>query len=94
MKNAGIRPHIAPASRLETNIVTMSSQFGITSRSVIMQAAVARQPAIICPSPPMFQKRILNAGVTASETHRSMATFCSRTQMRLEVPKAPSIIAP
>ncbi len=54
-----------------------------------MQAAVARHPARICPSPPMFQKRILNAGVTARETHSSMAVFCSVTQMRREVPKAP-----
>ena len=36
-----------------------------------MHAAAARPPASTWPSAPMFQKRILNAGVTASEMHSS-----------------------
>ena len=75
LKKAGMRPQTPPAAMLVTSIVTMSSQLGRTSRRTIMQAAVARQPAIIWPSPPMFQKRILKAGVTARETQSSIATL-------------------
>ena len=57
-----------------------------------MQAAVARPPMSTWPSPPMFQKRILNAGVTARETQSSMAMFCNRIQIFLVVPKAPLIM--
>ena len=40
-----------------------------------MQVVVARQPIRVCPSAPMFQKRILNAGVTAKEIPSKTATF-------------------
>ena len=57
-----------------------------------MQAAVARPPMSTCPSPPMFQKRILNAGVTARETQSRIAISCSSTQNLRTVPKEPSMI--
>ena len=58
-----------------------------------MHAAVAKPPMRACPSAPMFQNFILNAGVTASETHRSIARFWSRLHIRLGEPTAPKIIA-
>ena len=54
-----------------------------------MQAAVARAPIRICPSPPRFQKRMRKAGVRASEIHKRIATSFPRIQIRLLVPKAP-----
>ena len=81
---------MAPAAMLATIITQMRSQLGILSARQIMQAAVARPPISTCPSPPMFQKRILNAGVRAREMHRRMARFCSKIQIFLVVPKAPA----
>ena len=54
-----------------------------------MQAVVARQPIRVCPSAPMFQKRILNAGVTAREMPSSTATLRKVTPIRREEPNAP-----
>ena len=73
-------------------ITGISSQVGSLLPSRIMQAAVAMPPMRTCPSAPMSQNRILKAGVTASDTHSSMATFCSRPQIRRWVPTAPSIM--
>ena len=42
----------------------------------------------------MFQKRILNAGVTAREMPSRMATFCHVTQLLRTVPKAPLRMVP
>ena len=42
----------------------------------------------------MFQKRILNAGVTAREMHSRTAMPWKVIQLRRAVPKAPLIIAP
>ena len=56
------------------------------------EAAEASPPASTCPSAPIFQNFILNAGATATETHKSIAIFCPKLQRRLLVPKAPSII--
>ena len=75
LQMAGIPPQIAPARTLDTTITIISSQLGILSPSRIMQAAVARPPIRIWPSPPTFQNRILNAGVTARETHSRIARF-------------------
>ena len=72
---AGMPPQIAPASMEAKTMMTISSQLGILSPSKIMQAAVARPPMRIWPSPPTFQKRILNAGVTARDTTSKMAMF-------------------
>ena len=89
LQMAGIPPQTAPAAMAETVITQISSQLGSLSPSRIMQAAVARPPIRIWPSPPTFQKRILNAGVTARETHRRMARFWPKIHIfRLE-PKAP-----
>ena len=54
-----------------------------------MQAAVARQPMSTWPSAPMFQKRILNAGVTASEMPSRIARLWNVTQLLRDVPNAP-----
>ena len=54
-----------------------------------MQAAVARQPMSTCPSAPIFQNRILNAGVTAREIPSSTARFWNVTQVFRAEPKAP-----
>ena len=56
---------------------------------VIMTAAQAKPPAMTCPSAPMFQNRILKAGVTAREMPSRMASFWNRTQVFRSVPKAP-----
>ena len=72
---AGMPPQMAPASMEAKTMMTISSQLGILSPSKIMQAAVARPPMRIWPSPPTFQKRILNAGVTARDTTSKMAMF-------------------
>ena len=72
---------------------TMTAQLGSLPGSRIMQAAAARPPISAWPSPPRFQQRMRKAGVTARETHSSMATFCSSTQTLREVPKEPLKIA-
>ena len=59
----------------------------------IMHAAVAKPPMSACPSAPIFQNFILNAGVTASEMQRSIARFRNRLHIRLGEPTAPKIIA-
>ena len=42
-----------------------------------------------CPSAPIFQNRILNAGVTAREIPSSTARFWNVTQVFRAEPKAP-----
>ena len=59
-----------------------------------MQVVVARQPIRVCPSAPMFQKRILKAGVTAREMPSSTAVLRKVTPIRREEPKAPSRMVP
>ena len=44
-----------------------------------------------CPSAPVFQNFILNAGVTATEMQSSIATFCAVLQMK-SLPNAPFIM--
>ena len=56
------------------------------------EAAAASAPARACPSPPIFQKRILNAGVSARAMQSSIAVFWRSTMnLRLE-PKEPSMM--
>ena len=93
LKNAGMNAQIAPAATPAIAMMTMSSQFGTESPMSIMQAATASEPASTWPSAPMFQNRILNAGVTASDMHSNIARFCSETQVLRFVPKAPLNIA-
>ena len=80
---------IAPARMLVTAMQTMTAQLGIFPGSRIMQAAEASAPIRAWPSAPRFQQRMRNAGVTASETHSSIAMFCSSTQNLRLVPKEP-----
>ena len=75
-------------------MITSSSPLGILSPRVIMQVAAARQPMSTWPSAPMFQKRILNAGVTAREIPSRMATFSQVVQLLRAVPKAPLRMVP
>ena len=67
---------------------------GTLPSSRIMQAVVARQPTRVWPSAPMFQKRILKAGVTAREMPSRTATLRKVTQIRREVPNAPERMVP
>ena len=83
----------APARMLVTIMQRMTSPLDSLPESRIMQAADARQPIRAWPSPPRFQQRMRKAGVTASDTHSSMAMFCSSTQMRRLVPKEPAHMA-
>ena len=53
-------------------------------------AAVAMPPTRICPSAPMFQKRILKAGVIASAIASRIIVSRRVFQVRLPVPMAPS----
>ncbi len=67
----------------------MSSALGSLSPRQIMQAADARLPARIWPSPPRFQNFMRKAGVSASATQCRMAISCSRVHTLRCVPKAP-----
>ena len=69
--------------------ITISRGVDTLSPSRIIQLVVARQPIIVCPSAPMFQKRILKAGVTAKEIPSRTAILRKVTPMRREVPNAP-----
>ena len=93
LKKPGIAAQIAPAAMLDTIMQRMIAQLGSTFRRQIMHAAHASAPASTCPSAPMFQKRILNAGVTASEMHSSTARFWNSTHVLRAVPKPPSRMA-
>ena len=55
-----------------------------------MKPAVTMPPMRICPSAPMFQKRILKAGARPTPMHRSIMASRTVTQVRRAVPKAPS----
>ena len=72
---------------LATTITGITAHCGTTFGRRIMQIAEAILPARIWPSPPRFQKRILNAGTTARETLSSMAMFWNSTQVRRGVEK-------
>ena len=74
---------------LVTIISKMTAPLGSLSRRQIMQAAAASAPARAWPSPPRFQQRMRKAGVTASDTHSSIAMFCSSTHSLRAVPKEP-----
>ena len=93
LKNPGIAAQIAPTAMLATVMTTMSSHCGIVFARQIMQAAQARPPASTCPSAPMFQKRILNEGVTASEMQSRIARFWNSAHAFLGEPKPPLKIA-
>ena len=58
-----------------------------------MQAAAASADTRTCPSAPVFQKRIRNAGVTAMEMQSKTAVPCRVTQSLREDPNVPSKIA-
>ena len=48
-----------------------------------MQNAVAMAPTSICPSAPMFQKRIANAGASPTPSRRSVEESLKRFQKSL-----------
>ncbi len=83
---------MAPATMLAMTVTRSSTGVGSLSPKKIIQAAVARPPMSACPSAPVFQKRIRNAGVTASEMQSRIATLCMRFQRRRLVPTAPLIM--
>ena len=89
LKNAGRKPQTLPAAMAATRETRISAALGSLSPRQIMQAAVARHPMSTWPSAPMFQKRILNAGVTAREMPSSTARFWNVTQDFRAEPKAP-----
>ena len=89
LKKAGRKPQTAPAAMLATIMQRITAPLDILSARQIMQAAVARPPMSTWPSAPMFQKRILKAGVTAREMPSRMARFCRVIQVLRAVPKAP-----
>ena len=55
-------------------------------------AAVARPPIRVCPSAPIFQKRIRNAGVIATAMHRSTSASRIVTHRRRLLPTAPEMM--
>ena len=57
-----------------------------------MQAADAKQPMRIWPSPPRFQNFMRNAGVSATEMQSRMASSWRSDQVLRAVPKAPLIM--
>ena len=58
-----------------------------------MMAADTQPPMRTCPSAPMFQNRILNAGVRPMATQSRIRESRIVTQVRLVVPTAPEKIA-
>ena len=94
LKMAGMTAQTAPAAMPAITMSTMSRPLGSLPPRQIMHAAAARPPASTWPSAPMFQKRILNAGVTASEMHSRMARFCPRIQILRGEPNAPLNMVP
>ena len=90
VKKAGKKPHRAPAPTLTTSIMRSISQLDLmVLPRVIITVAQANAPAMTWPSAPMFQNRILKAGVTAREMPNRIASFWNRTQVLRSVPKAP-----
>ena len=89
LKNDGRKPHRAPAARAAASMTRIRRPLGSLSPRQIIHAAVARQPISTWPSAPMFQKRILNAGVTAREMPSRTARFWNVTHDFLAVPNAP-----
>ena len=85
--------HTAPAAREQSSMQGRIAQFGTLPGRRIMHAAEASAPIRACPSPPRFQQRMRKAGVTASDTHSSIAMFCSSTHILRGVPKEPFQIA-
>ena len=92
LKYAGIIPHTRPATILHIIITAKRANVGIESPAYLITAAVAIPPTSICPSAPIFQKRILNAGVIARDTASSIIVSLNVFHVLLEVPIAPSIM--
>ena len=72
---AGMTAQTAPAAMLAIIIMIIRRVLGILFPNRIIHDAVARDPISTWPSPPIFQKRILNAGVTAIDTQSRIAIF-------------------
>ena len=71
LKMAGISPYRPPPMHPARNMVTIRSQCGQRLPYCTAMKEQQMAPTRICPSPPMFQKRILNAIVRPSEVIRS-----------------------
>ena len=92
LNSAGITPQIAPAKTALHTATTVTQAGGNTSASFNIHAALAIPAIRTCPSAPVFQNRILNAGVTAKEIHSKTAVLCSSVQILRGVPNEPSNI--
>ena len=92
LQYAGITDQTTPAAMHTSAITGSSSQPGMLLPHQIMHAADASAPMSTCPSAPVFQNFILNAGVTASAMHSSIAVFCSVSHSLRMEPKLPLIM--
>ena len=71
-------------------MMTSSRGVEISPPKARINPAVTMPPMRICPSAPMFQKRILKAGASPTPMHSSIMASRTVTQLRRGVPKAPS----
>ena len=78
-----------PKNMLQTSIIRRSSAFGSFPPRSIMSPALAMPPTRICPSAPMFQKRMRKAGVRPTAIKRRMPLSRIVTQRRRGFPTAP-----
>ena len=82
-----------PKSMLPAIMRARSSAFGILSPSNIMSPALAMPPTSICPSAPIFQKRMRKAGVRPTAIKSSTPLSRIVTQRRRGFPIAPETSA-
>ena len=70
-------------------MITKSNGVGRASPKYIMMPAVTIPPTRTCPSAPMFQNFILNAGASATDIHKSTMVSLMVIHILLFEPKAP-----
>ena len=89
LNTAGIKPHRPPAITLVRNITRKSTGVGRLAPHFTITMAVARPPTNTCPSAPMFQKCILNAGARAIPMQSRVTRSRIAQEKRILVIKVP-----
>ena len=86
---AGMTAHAAPKAMLIAAMMSSKTGSFTLSPKYFMHTTHARPPISTCPSAPMFQKRILNAGARARAMISIIAVFWKNLRMRRGVPNTP-----
>ena len=93
LNTAGIRPQMPPPTAPAINITNISRPDGMLSAQNSAKYDANIAPIRICPSAPIFQNRILNAGASASAVPRSGIAIFSIPILAVPVARDPFAIS-